>query len=189
MPLWWVTKDGDFDCLDMYLRHYSRAKRVLWRKNVQFVGPGEHIVLRTETANAVFVWRRFIDDSIDQRTGERQQGVNCAVFRNESEHLSSQLVEQADRIADAVWTDRRHYTYVNRQAVASSNPGYCFIRAGWRRCGMTKSGLLVLERITSEPSAEAGVPAGDPPAPLGNIERDQSEALDGINPATRGHQP
>lgn len=49
----------------------------------------------------------------------------------------------------ALAADRRHYTYVDRKKVASKNPGYCFIAAGWRRCGTTAGGLLVLERIAS----------------------------------------
>lgn len=145
-PVWWVTRDGDLDCLDMYDRHYSAYRYADGRERVLFVGPGDKLVLRSLRAEAVFVWRKFTDDCIDERTGEKQQGVNCAVFRNESEHLSSSLIRQADAIADAVWTDRRHYTYVNREKVASRNPGFCFLAAGWNRCGTTKSGLLVLER-------------------------------------------
>jgi hypothetical protein len=148
MSPWWVTKDGDLDCLAMHARHYSRYHYADRRERRLFVGPGDKLVLRTERADAVFVWRKFTDDCIDQRTGRKQEGVNCAVFRNEGEHLSSSLVVAADAIADEVWTDRRHYTYVNSQAVASRNPGYCFIAAGWRRCGMTKGGLLILERLT-----------------------------------------
>ena len=149
MRYWWVTKDGDLDCLEMYLRHYSsdKANRSAGDGEL-FVGPGDKLILRTEQAEAVFVWRKFVDDCIDERTGEKQQGINCALFRNEGEHLSSQLVRQADAIADLVWTDRRHYTYVNSEAVASKNPGFCFLAAGWRRCGRTRSGLLILERLT-----------------------------------------
>lgn len=94
----------------------------------------------------MFVWRRFIDGCIDQRTGQRQAGINCAVFRNESPHLASELIRQADAIADATWSDRRHYTYVNSEKVASRNPGFCFLAAGWKRCGKTKGGLLIFER-------------------------------------------
>ena len=144
---WWVTKDGDQDCLDLHARHYSRYEYADRRVRRLFVGPGDKLVLRTEPGDACFVWRNFVDDCIDQRTGRPQQGVNCAIFRNESEHLSSSLVVAADAIADEVWTDRRHYTYVDRSKVASANPGYCFIVAGWRRCGWTASGKLVLERV------------------------------------------
>jgi hypothetical protein len=147
-PVWWLTKDGDAACLSLYEEHYSRRAYADGRVVKLFCGPGEKVVLRTLDAAAVFVWRLFKDDCIDARTGLRQVGVNCAVFRNESEHRSSELVRQADAIADCVWPDRRHYTYVNASKVRSRNPGYCFLVAGWRRCGVTKSGLLVLERTT-----------------------------------------
>lgn len=139
-PLWYLTKDGDVSCLAMYERHYSRQRYADGRRQKVFTGPGEKIVLRTESADAVFVWRKFIDDS-----GEC--GINCAVFRNESGHRSSELIRQADAIADHCWPGERHYTYVNPKAVRSTNPGFCFMAAGWRRTGrVTNSGLLVLER-------------------------------------------
>jgi hypothetical protein len=138
-PLWWLTKDGDKDCLAMYNRHYSAYRYVDGRKRTQFVGPGEKVVLRTEKADAVWVWRKFYDDS-------GQQGVNCAVFRSESSHRSSHLIRQADQIADCLWPGSRHYTYVNAERIASKNPGYCFFRAGWHKCGRTKSGLIIMER-------------------------------------------
>jgi hypothetical protein len=145
-PLWWLTKDGDKDCLAMYERHYSAYRYADGRKRTQFVGPGEKVVLRTASANALWVWRRFIDDS-------GQQGINCAVFRNESAHRSSRLISQADQIADVLWPDCRHYTYVNPARLVSKNPGFCFLSAGWRRCGRTKGGLLIMERFPSQSKA------------------------------------
>src|ERR1700744_1416237 len=141
-PLWYVTKDGDLSCLELYERHYSCYDYRDGRKRSQFVGPGEHIVLRTGDADAMFVWRKFIDDS-------GQDGVNCAVFRNEApaRYLSSELIRQADAIADFCWPGERHYTYVNSQAIRGTNPGFCFVAAGWRRSGMTRSGLLIFERL------------------------------------------
>lgn len=141
-PLWWVTKDGDRDCLELYNRHYSAHQYADGRVRKLFVGPGEKLVLRTREGDALFAWRNFIDDS-------GQCGINCAVFRNESRHLSSTLIRQADAIADAVWSCRRHYTYVRAEAVASTNTGFCFMKAGWRRLPYeTKSGLRILERAT-----------------------------------------
>jgi hypothetical protein len=145
MPAWWLTKDGDKDCLKLYERHYSAYRYVDGRKRSQFVGPGETIVLRTWEADALFVWRTFIDDS-------GQQGVNCAVFRNESRHQSSELIRQADAVADCAWPGLRHYTYVNAAKLRSRNPGFCFMAAGWRRCGRTKNGLIVLELVNMEVS-------------------------------------
>lgn len=112
-----------------------------------FCGPGQKVVLRTWAGDAGWAWRKFIDDCVDQRTGEKQSGVNCAMFRNESEHKSSELIRQADRIADVLWPNCRHYTYVDPEKVSSRNPGFCFLAAGWQRCGTTKSGLIVLEKL------------------------------------------
>lgn len=139
-PLWWLTKDGDRDCLALYERHYSAYRYADGRVRRLFCGPGEKVVLRTEVGDALFVWRKFIDRS------DFGGGINCAVFRNESQHTSSILVRQADAIADCLWPDRRHYTYVNAARIASRNPGFCFLKAGWERCGRTKGGLIVLER-------------------------------------------
>ena len=138
-PLWWLTKDGDLDCLELYERHYSSRRYADGRTRKLFAGPGEKVVLRTKLGDAIWVWRKFKDNS-------GQQGINCAVFRNESPHQSSTLVQQADQIADVLWPDSRHYTYVNGKAIRSINPGYCFLKAGWVRCGKTKGGLIMLER-------------------------------------------
>lgn len=146
-PVWWLSQDGDRDCIDLYERHYSAYHYQDGRERKLFVGPGEKVVLRTERADACFVWRQFIGDCIDERTGEGQEGVNCAVFRNETTIRSSDLIRQADAIADCIWPDSRHYTYVNPEKIRSRNPGFCFLMAGWRRCGVTRSGLLVLERL------------------------------------------
>lgn len=141
-PLWWLTKDGDKDCLALYERHYSAYQYKDGRVRDRFAGPGEKVVLRTESGDSMFVWRKFRDDS-------GQQGINCAVFRNESAHKSSELIRQADSIADCLWPDSRHYTYVNPSAVASRNPGFCFIAAGWHRLPYRtkKRGLMILERL------------------------------------------
>lgn len=142
-PLWWITKDGDEICNQLFRRHYSYRPYLDGRDPKLFCGPGEKIVLRTWEGDALFVWRKFRDDS-------GQTGINCAIFRNESTHLSSELVRQADAIADFCWPRERHYTYVNARRVRSANPGFCFKIAGWRECGSTKRhGLLILEKIAS----------------------------------------
>lgn len=144
---WWVTKDGDDYVREMFDRHYSRRCYNNGCTSKQFVGPGEHIVLRTWECDAIFAWRKFIDDCIDDRTGKPQAGVNCCFFRNESEIKSSILIRQADTIADFCWPGERHYTYVNAQKIKSVNPGCCFKKVGWKQCGLTKSGLLVFESM------------------------------------------
>lgn len=165
-PHWWLTKDGDRSCLALYERHYSAYRYRDGRRRSQFVGPGENIVLRNADASALFVWRRYIDDTLP-----KQNGVECAVFRNESGTLSSELIRQADAIADFCWPGQRHYTKVDPAKIRSRNPGFCFLMAGWRRCGYTKNGLLILERLLITASAPAATaaprsqPAPSPPPP------------------------
>lgn len=139
-PIWWLTKDGDAACLALYNRHYSAYQYRDGRIRNRFCGPGEKIVLRTWKGDACFVWKKFRDAS-------GQKGVYCSVFRNESTHLSSELIRQADAIADRVWPGERHYTYVNAKRIKSANPGCCFKLAGWKQVGVTKKrGYLILAR-------------------------------------------
>jgi len=140
-PVWRAIKDGDDDARAFFDRHYSRKHYADGRMPKLFVGPGEKLVMVTACRRALFVWRKFI-------SGDGQQGVNCAIFRNEGAGLSSWLIREADAVADQQWPGERHFTYVNPRAVASTNPGYCFLKAGWRRCGITKwNRLIILERI------------------------------------------
>lgn len=141
--IWIPIRDGDDHACSMYERHYSAARSLRLRRERRtklIAGPGFKMVLATPCRRALFVWRKFI-------SGDGQQGINCAVFRNEGAGLSSELIEAADALADERWPGERHYTYVNPRAIRSTNPGYCFLKAGWRRCGVTKSRkLLILER-------------------------------------------
>lgn len=144
---WLEVKDGNATGRILFRRHYSYKPYRDGRDPALFVGPGEKLVLLTPDARGLFIWRKFI-------SGDGQRGVNCAVFRNEGEALASDLIREADRIAWKQWPGERHYTYVNRKKVRSSNPGYCFLMAGWRKCGMTKHNkLLIFEMLPPEVTA------------------------------------
>lgn len=143
--VWIPVRDGNHTARTIFDRHYSRQRYRDGREPMQFVGPGFKVVLLTPCARGLFVWRKFIDSCIDTRTGKPQAGINCSVFRNEGAGLSSDLIRAADAIAFSKWPGERHYTYVDSRRVRSANPGYCFLQAGWQRCGMTKGGLHILE--------------------------------------------
>lgn len=139
---WTVARDGDPDCLALFERHYSCKEYKDGRIRTLFCGPGQKLVLVTPDLKALFVWRKFKDDS-------GQQGVNCAVFRNEGAGLSSELILEAEQMAWARWPgEDRLYTYVNARKIQSKNPGYCFLRAGWTRLPyLTKwNKLSILEK-------------------------------------------
>jgi hypothetical protein len=145
-PLWRAIKDGDDDARRFFDQHYSRTRYADGRMPKLFVGPGYKLVLVTPCRRALFVRRKFI-------SGDGQQGVNCAIFRNVGAGLSSDLIRCADLVADDIWPGERHYTYVDPRKTAarrgkSRPPGFCFIQAGWQACGETKvNKLLILERL------------------------------------------
>lgn len=144
-PEWIETKDGDARVLAIYERHYSSRKYKDGRTRKLFVGPGEKMVLITADGSAILLWRRFLSKN-------KQEGVNCAAFRNEGRALSSRLILEAEKLAWNRWPGSRLYTYVDPRQVKSANPGYCFKTAGWQRCGTTKDrGLLILEKIPRAP--------------------------------------
>lgn len=136
---WRVCKDGDPAGLALYENHYSAHQYKDGRIRELFCGPGFKIVLLTPDGDALWVWRKFVDDS-------GQEGINCAVFANHSPHLSSGLVLEAERVSFCRWPDERMYTYVAPKKIKSENPGYSFKVAGWKKCGVTKGGLHILEK-------------------------------------------
>ena len=134
---WYLSRDGDEHARAMFRRHYSYRAYADGRDPMLFVGPGEKMVLLTREADALFVWRKFV-------SGDGQEGINCAVFRNESSMLASALILEAEEAAKARWGVQRFYTYVKARAVRSSNPGWCFQCAGWTKCGETKWNRLTI---------------------------------------------
>ncbi len=142
--IWLPVPDGNADARALYHRHYSRYVYRDGRQPKKILGPGEYLLLLTPDCTAVFAWRLFIDKC------PLAGGLNCAIFRNEGDRLSSELIQEADELAWLRWPKiARHYTYVNPRKVQSRNPGYCFIKAGWHKCGVTAGGLLVFEAFAS----------------------------------------
>ncbi len=137
--VWMPIRDGNPSALAIFRRHYSCKNRR--PKLEQFIGPGEKMALLSADALALFAWRK------ERFRFDGQRGCECTVFRNEGAGLSSDLIREADRIAWERWPGARHFTFVDASKVASRNPGYCFLMAGWRKCGVTKTGLLIFERL------------------------------------------
>jgi len=141
---WYGASRRDPRVVGLFSRHYSAVKNNKTTRHWLATGitaPGETITLMTADCSALFVWlkQKYIDND--------QTGVNCAVFRNEGSELSSTLILEAEQFAWERWQGERLYTYVDPDAVKSKNPGYCFIKAGWKKCGITKGGLIILEKM------------------------------------------
>jgi hypothetical protein len=146
---WIPTHRADPRAFALYRRHYSAKKNFSQRRpgNFNIVGPAFHIVLLTVDCQALFVWIKNNMERFD-----RQVGVCCTIFRNETDTphiLSSDLIREADQLADGRWPGERHFTYVDaaetaRRRSKHAQPGKCFLEAGWQSVGWNKTGKLVL---------------------------------------------
>lgn len=143
---WVRVLDGNDSAREIFERHYSRYRYADGRKPKLFVGPGEKMVLLRANADGIFAWRKFINDA-----GE--DGVNCAIFRNESpDEVASELILEAEGHARERWPAERFYTYVDPREVKPTMVrgypvwGFCFYKAGWKFSSVTKDGKHVLEK-------------------------------------------
>lgn len=77
-----------------------------------------------------------------------------SLFRNESEHLSSELIREAVAATLVVWPkppDLGLVTFVDSAKVRHKrDPGRCYRKAGFSLVGTTKGGLLTWQLLPAE---------------------------------------
>ena len=140
---WLPVRDGDPRLVALYGRHYSANPAVSAQDRRQHgvSGVGESMCLMTIECDAAYIWVRNTTERYDKQTG-----VQCSFFRNEGRVLSSLLVTEAMHLAWDRWPAERLWTYVSPTLVRHKrDPGRCFLKAGWRKCGVSKGGLVILE--------------------------------------------
>src|SRR5438477_12957356 len=89
------TNHFDPEMADMADRHYSR--RTPGAR--QFCYSGRKLVLRNTEGTVLWVWM-FPDPALRM---DSQTGYNCALFRNESDRKSSDIIIEAERFAVEKW--------------------------------------------------------------------------------------
>ena len=138
---WQLSDRADPVARRMADRHYNRQAVGA----AQFVPPGRCVVLRTPTGDAFWVTSWPIAAYVQHAWAG---AWICTAFRNESDHLSSELVREAISATLAVWPeppDLGMVTFVDPGKVRRKrDPGRCFLRAGFERVGETKGGLVAL---------------------------------------------
>ena len=145
---WIPSTESDPEARALYRRHLACRERVNGHRGKLFPGAGERMILITPQADALIVFRRVGD------------GIHCSVFRNEGHFRSCSLIREAvEEWSWKRWPGERLYTYVHGCRVVSTNPGYAFRCAGWRRCGVAidarsehgggvgVSGVIVMECV------------------------------------------
>jgi hypothetical protein len=133
------VRDGNPLAASIANRHYSR----IWKGNVNQsrLTAFQRMILIAPTGEWVFVWNsaKFRADG--------QEGANCVLFRNEGRRLSSEIILLAEQEWDKKYGPCRKFTYVHPGMIRSSNPGFCFQKAGWEKTGhKSKKGLILLAK-------------------------------------------
>jgi hypothetical protein len=141
---WRLSHRADPSALAIADRHYNRQKI----GSPQFVPPGRCLVLLTEACDALWVTSWPFAEYV--RHAWAGAWV-CSCFRNESEHLSSDLIRAA--VAHTVWYApvEGFVTFVDTTKTRRKrDPGRCYRKAGWRVWGETQGKLLALGLSANE---------------------------------------
>ena len=142
--LWRQSWRADPEARAIADRHYSRQNP----NSAQFVPPGRCMVLVADTAVWVTSWP-FAEYVKHDWPGAWM----CSMFRNENpEVLSSELIRGAVAATRWYWPqipELGMVTFVDAGRVASPNPGYCYLRAGFEPCGYTVGGLRALQLLAA----------------------------------------
>lgn len=123
---WRLVTEFDPRANELADRHYSRQSPGCG----QVGGPGKRLVMLTPCAGAMWLTHY-------PRPDLAQDGLDayrCSIFRRESGPLASSLVAAAMELTEHLWGPAPDgwVTWIDTRKVRSSNPGYCFLRAGWR---------------------------------------------------------
>lgn len=143
---WLRSHRFDGEALPLADRHYNRQKP----GTPQFVPPGRCLVFLTPAADALWVtsWP-FAEFTKHAWAGA---WVNSC-FRNESAHLSSDLIREAIAATRAIWPEVPPLgivTFVDATKIAlkpDRGVGRCYLKAGFSRVGYTEGGLVVFQML------------------------------------------
>lgn len=122
------THDQDPRALRLADKHYSRRSP----GTKQFAGCGRKFVLLRADESALWC-------VVEQRDPRGNPVWRNNLFRNEGDALSSTLIVEATALTYEAWLRRWRIptvplrTEIDSRKVKSSNPGYCYICAGWER--------------------------------------------------------
>lgn len=141
--IWQRTNKADPAVARLADRHYSRETI----GSRQFHPPGQSVVLYVPgpewpfVAGAAWVWWRPYPGKATRYDGY-DGWYQCSLFRNESSYLSSDLIRAAIPWVNEAWglPQFGYDTYVWPAKLRSTNPGYCYLRAGWQKDGWSKDG-------------------------------------------------
>lgn len=155
---WTISHRADLPARLIADRHYNRQKP----GSHQFVPPGRCVVLLLESHDAVWVTSWPFAQYVKHAWAGAW--VN-SLFRNESLHLSSWLVQQAILKTLEVWPEPPELgmiTFVDAGKIRRKrDPGRCYRKAGFSHVGFTKGGLYALQFLPQQIKQLRGITVVD----------------------------
>ena len=153
--IWHLSHRGDPRAARIADRHYNRQHIGA----PQFVPPGRCLVLLTEKADALWITSWPFAEYVKHAWAGAWV---CSAFRNESPHLSSDLIRQAVSATRWRWPEipaLGMITFVDRSKVRRKRDwGRCYRKAGFRQVGYTAGGLVALQLLPDDmPEADAPI--------------------------------
>jgi len=142
---WTKTDRAGKEARQIADRHYNRQSIGA----AQFVPPGRCLVLDQPKALWITSW------PLAEFVKHAWPGAwMCSAFRNEGAGLSSDLIRQAVAATRAVMGEPPELgmvTFVDpKKTRHKRDPGRCFIKAGFKRVGMTEGGLIALQLLPAD---------------------------------------
>ena len=149
---WIQSHRADAEVVPLADRHYNRQKI----GSPQFAPPGRCLVLKTPEVDAFWITSWPFAEYV--RHAWAGAWV-CSAFRNESKHLSSELIREAVAVTLAYYgaaPEKGMVTFVDtRKTKPKLHPGYCYLKAGFQYAGQTKGGLVALQLLPRDmPAAQ-----------------------------------
>ena len=147
-PSRWIRSHrADPQVVPLADRHYNRQKI----GSQQFAPPGRCLVLKTADLDAFWITSWPFAEFVKHAWAGAWV---CSAFRNESQHLSSELIREAVAATLDEYGEPPALgmiTFVDTKKTRKKrDPGRCYLRAGFKNCGMTKGGLVALQLLPGD---------------------------------------
>jgi hypothetical protein len=144
--IWELSNRADKTVVPIADRHYNRQKI----GSPQFAPPGRCFVLATPLRDAFWITSWPFAEYVKHAWAGAWV---CSAFRNESTHLSSDMIREAVALTRGKWPDVPELgmiTFVSTKHVRRKRDwGRCYRKAGFVDAGFTKGGLVALQLLTT----------------------------------------
>lgn len=146
MTYWTRSHRADAEVVPLADRHYNRQKI----GSPQFAPPGRCLVLKTVQLDAFWITSFPFAQYVKHAWAG---AMVCSAFRNEGAVLSSELIREAVACSRGEWEtpELGMITFVDvKKTKPKRDPGYCYLKAGFKNVGTTKGGLVALQMLPAD---------------------------------------